>query len=507
MAAGSLQGRSMKKYIAALDQGTTSTRFIIFDRFGRIASSAQREHRQIFPQPGWVEHDPEEIWENTCLVIREALAAAKLGREDLEALGITNQRETTVMWDSRTGLPLHNAVVWQDMRTDQLCAQLAREGGKERFRAATGLPVATYFSAPKIKWLIDQQAEVARAVRAEHAMFGTIDSWLLWKLSGGRIHATDVTNASRTMLLNLATLRWDFEILQTMGLPHTILPAVLPSSGFFAEAAAPAEIAGLPILGMIGDQQGALAGQACFRAGQAKNTYGTGCFMLLHTGARPMPSTHGLLTTVAGQRAGHHATFALEGSVAISGALVQWLRDNLGLISAAPEVETLARSVTDNGGLYFVPAFSGLYAPHWREDARGIIAGLTRYATRGHLARAALEATAFQTREVLEAMIQDAGIALTELKVDGGMVANELLMQFQADMLQVPVVRPQITETTALGAAYMAGLASGFWRDETELEQNWQVDKIWQAEMAAEERTRLYAGWQKAVSRTLNWVD
>ena len=497
----------MKKYIAALDQGTTSTRFIIFDRFGRIAASAQREHRQIFPQPGWVEHDPEEIWANTCAVIREALAAARLGRDDLEALGITNQRETTVMWDSQSGLPLHNALVWQDMRTDQLCAQLTREGGKGRFRAATGLPVATYFSAPKIKWLIDQQPAVARAVHAERAMFGTIDSWLLWKLSGGRIHATDVTNASRTMLLNLSTLRWDFEILQSMGLPHTILPAVLPSSGFFAEAAAPAEIAGLPILGMIGDQQGALAGQACFRAGQAKNTYGTGCFMLLHTGTQPMASAHGLLTTVAGQRAGHHATFALEGSVAISGALVQWLRDNLGLISAAAEIETLARSVNDNGGLYFVPAFSGLYAPHWREDARGIIAGLTRYANRGHIARAALEATAFQTREVLEAMIQDAGIALTELKVDGGMVANELLMQFQADMLRVPVVRPQITETTALGAAYMAGLASGFWRDETELEQNWQVDKVWQAEMAEAERARLYAGWQKAVSRTLNWVE
>jgi len=497
----------MNTFIGALDQGTTSTRFIVFDRLGRIIASAQREHRQHYPQPGWVEHDPLEIWQNSCLVIREAMAAARLTAANLAAIGITNQRETTVMWDRTSGAPLHNALVWQDMRTDRIIARLAADGGRERYRAATGLPLATYFSAPKIVWLIENQPAVAAAVREERALFGTIDSWLLWQLSGGTRHATDVTNASRTMLLDLASLRWDESIAASMGIPGHILPAVLPSSGFFAEAVAPAEIAGVPLLGLIGDQQAALAGQACFHPGQAKNTYGTGCFMLLHTGSRPMSSAHGLLTTVAGQRAGNAAAYALEGSVAIAGALVQWLRDNLGLIRSAPEIETLARSVEDNGGLYFVPAFSGLYAPHWRDDARGVIAGLTRFANRGHLARAVLEATAFQAREVLDAMIQDSGIGLAELKVDGGMVANELLMQFQADLLNVPVVRPRVTETTALGAAYMAGLACGYWRDEVELEQNWQVDKVWRPEMGEEERERLYGRWRKAVDRTLNWIE
>ncbi len=501
------EGRAMNSYIGALDQGTTSTRFIVFDRLGTIIASAQCEHRQIYPRPGWVEHDPAEIWQNSCLVIEEAMMRARLSAAQLEAIGITNQRETTVMWERESGVPLYNALVWQDMRTDRIIAGLAAEGGKERFRAATGLPLATYFSAPKIKWLLENIPAVAAAVREERALFGTIDTWLLWKLSGGRCHATDVTNASRTMLLDLASLRWDEAIASAIGIPGHILPEVLPSSGFFAEAAAPDVIAGVPLLGLIGDQQAALAGQACFQPGQAKNTYGTGCFMLLHTGARPMVSAHGLLTTVAGQRAGRPAAYALEGSVAIAGALVQWLRDNLGLISSAPEIETLARSVEDNGGLYFVPAFSGLYAPHWREEARGVIAGLTRFANRGHLARAVLEATAFQTREVLDAMIKDSGIGLAELKVDGGMVANQLLMQFQADLLDVPVVRPKVTETTALGAAYMAGLACGYWRDEEELERNWQVDQVWRPEMGEEERARLYSLWRKAVERTLNWVE
>ncbi len=497
----------MQKYIAALDQGTTSTRFMIFDRLGHVVAAAQKEHRQIYPNPGWVEHDPTEIWQNACAVIQTAMAGAKLTAANLGAIGITNQRETTVMWDRETGAPLHHALVWQDMRTDRICADWAAGGGRDRFRAATGLPITTYFSAPKIKWLIENVPSIAAAVHAERALFGTIDAWLLWQMTFGRCHATDVTNASRTLLLDLETLLWDDHILDAVGLPKSILPAVLPSSGFFAEASAPEVIAGVPILGMIGDQQAALAGQACFRSGQAKNTYGTGCFMLLHTGTEPMASAHGLLTTVACQREGAAATYALEGSVAITGALVQWLRDNLGLICSAPEVETLARSVADNGGVYFVPAFSGLYAPHWRDDARGIIAGLTRYANRGHIARAVLESTAFQTREVLDAMIQDAHIALTELKVDGGMVANELLMQFQADLLNVPVVRPKITETTALGAAYMAGLASGYWRSEQDLEQNWQVDKTWRPEMEAEQRARIFSQWQKAVTRTLNWVD
>jgi len=485
----------MSTFIGALDQGTTSTRFIVFDRLGRIIASAQREHRQHYPQPGWVEHDPLEIWQNSCLVIREAMAAARLTAANLAAIGITNQRETTVMWDRTSGAPLHNALVWQDMRTDRIIARLAADGGRERYRAATGLPLATYFSAPKIVWLIENQPAVAAAVREERALFGTIDSWLLWQLSGGTRHATDVTNASRTMLLDLASLRWEESIAASMGIPGHILPAVLPSSGFFAEAVAPAEIAGVPLLGLIGDQQAALAGQACFHPGQAKNTYGTGCFMLLHTGSRPMSSAHGLLTTVAGQRAGHAAAYALEGS------------DNLGFFEFSKHVEDYAVSVPDNGGVYFVPAFSGLFAPHWQSDARGVIVGLTRFINKGHICRAALEATAYQTREVLDAMEQDSGVQLTALKVDGGMVYNKLLMQFQADILGVPVVRPVVAETTALGAAYAAGLAVGYWNDLDELRQNWQMDHTWQPQMSEEERARLYRGWNKAVERSMHWLD
>jgi len=479
-------------FIMAIDQGTTSSRAIIFNHAGQIVSSGQLEHEQIFPRAGWVEHNPDEIRNSVNEVMGQAFARARINRHQIAAVGITNQRETTLVWDRETGEPVYNAIVWR---------------GQDRFRAQTGLPLATYFSGPKIKWILDNVNGVAEAAARGDALFGNIDTWVIWNLTGGPnggAHVTDVTNASRTLLMNLRTLDWDEDILRILGIPRQMLPAIRPSSdgdlyGY--------TLGKVPVCGDLGDQQAALVGQTCFQSGEAKNTYGTGCFMLLHTGSRPMSSAHGLLTTVAGQRAGHAAAYALEGSVAIAGALVQWLRDNLGLIRSAPEIETLARSVEDNGGLYFVPAFSGLYAPHWRDDARGVIAGLTRFANRGHLARAVLEATAFQAREVLDAMIQDSGIGLAELKVDGGMVANELLMQFQADLLNVPVVRPRVTETTALGAAYMAGLACGYWRDEVELEQNWQVDKVWRPEMGEEERERLYGRWRKAVDRTLNWIE
>jgi glycerol kinase len=492
----------MRRYILAIDQGTTSTRCILFDAQGMPVAMAQQEHRQIYPRPGWVEHDALEIWENTEGVVRQALAKAGARPAEILAIGITNQRETTVIWERETGRPIYNAIVWQDTRTDALCAELAQEGGQDRFRPQTGLPLATYFSGPKIAWLLEHiPGARARAERGE-LLFGNIDTWLIWNLCGE--HVTDVTNASRTLLMNLHTLDWDDHILSVLGIPRAMLPRIRPSVEIYGTARGVLE--GVPVAGDLGDQQAALFGQTCFAPGEAKNTYGTGCFMLLNTGETPIPSQAGLLTTLAYQIAGQPAVYALEGSIAISGALVQWLRDNLGLISKSAEIEALARSVEDNGGIYFVPAFSGLFAPYWRSDARGVIVGLTRYVNKGHLARAALEATAYQTREVLEAMEADSGVKLSVLKVDGGMVVNELLMQFQADMLGVPVVRPKVIETTALGAAYAAGLATGFWRDLESLRQQWQVDRRWQPQMDAERREQLYAGWKKAVTRTFDWV-
>lgn len=503
----------MAKFVAAIDQGTTSTRCMLFDRQGRIAGSDQKEHQQIYPQPGWVEHDPLEIWYRTLEVIRRAIKNAKVRPEDIAAIGVTNQRETTVVWNKTTGKPYHNAIVWQDTRTKQICDALATDGGQDRFRTQVGLPLATYFSGPKLRWLLDQVPELLVDGQRGEALFGTIDSWVIWWLTGGPdggSHVTDVTNASRTMLMNLQTLDWDTDILRILGIPREMLPRIVPSSDpetwGITHAESPFETA-IPVCGNLGDQQAALVGQACFNAGEAKNTYGTGCFMLMNTGEKPMPSESGLLTTLAYRFGDAPAMYALEGSIAITGALVQWLRDNLGLIQNAAEIEDLARSVEDNGGLYFVPAFSGLFAPYWRSDARGVIAGLTRYANKGHLARAALEATAYQTREVLQAMHQDSGIALHSLKVDGGMVHNELLMQFQADILNVPVVRPKIAETTSLGAAYAAGLAVGFWTDLDDLRANWSEDRSWKPKMDEHERENLYSEWLKAVERTFDWVE
>ena len=492
----------MKTYIGAIDQGTTSTRFIVFDRAGATVAHAQREHRQIFPQPGWVEHDPAEIQGNVERVIDEALRGADLSPRDLMAVGITNQRETTVLWDRGTGRPVHNALVWQDTRVDPLVAEYTRDGGQDRFRAQTGLPLASYFSALKLRWLLDNVPDARRRADAGDLMFGTVDSWLLWNLTGQ--HLTDVTNASRTQLMNLSTLDWDEALLSAFGIPRAVLPAIRPSSGVFGTARAP--LAGVPITGVLGDQQAALMGQACFAAGEAKNTYGTGCFLLMHTGERPIASAHGLLTTVAAKLGDAPATYALEGSVAIAGALVQWLRDNLGIIRTSAEVEVLAASVPDNGGVYFVPAFSGLYAPYWRADARGVLAGLTRFAGAGHIARAALEATAFQTLDVVRAMERDSGIPIQSLRADGGMAVNAALMQFQSDMLDVPVVRPRGVETTALGAAYAAGLAVGYWRDLDDLRTNWAVDRVWDPSMDAGRRTLLEVGWRKAVERSFGWA-
>jgi glycerol kinase len=494
-------------YVGAIDQGTTSSRFIVFDEGGGIVALAQKEHRQIYPQAGWVEHDPVEVWQNTCAVIAEALARAGLSAADLQAVGITNQRETTVLWDRRTGAPLHNALVWQDTRVDGLVADLARAGGKDRLRAHTGLPLASYFSGLKLKWLLDHVPGARAKAEAGDALFGTVDSWLVWNLTGGPgggLHLTDVTNASRTQLMDLESLAWDEEILALFGVPRSCLPRIVSSSAVLAEAREP--LPGVPIAGILGDQQAALVGQACFRPGEAKNTYGTGCFMLMNTGETPFPSTCGLVTTLAYRLGDNRPVYALEGSIAIAGALVQWLRDNLGLIDSSGEIEALARSVPDAGGVTIVPAFSGLYAPHWNEGARGLVGGLTRFAGKGQIARAALEATAFQTREVLDAMVQDTGIPVRELRTDGGMVVNELLMQFQADILDVPVVRPRVTETTALGAAYAAGLATGVWAGTDDLVRNWSVDRRWTPAMVADERNRLYAGWRKAVARALDWV-
>ncbi len=500
--------------LLALDQGTTSTRCMVFDQAGRVRARAQREHQQIFPQAGWVEHDPLEIWANTQAVITEALGQG-VDVAQIAALGLTNQRETTVIWERATGRPIYNALVWQDTRTAGTCAGLAALGGQDRFRAQTGLPLATYFSGPKLQWLLDHLPGARARAAAGDLLFGTIDTWLIWNLTGGvngGLHITDVTNASRTLLMNLHTLDWDDGLLRVMAVPRLGLPEIRASSevyGAVSPEVAGGALAGLPIGGALGDQQAALFGQTCFAPGEAKNTYGTGCFMLLNTGAAPVASAHGLLTTLAYQRAGQPPVYALEGSIAIAGALVQWLRDNLGLIANAAEIEPLARSVPDNGGAYFVPAFSGLYAPYWKDNARGVIAGLTRFVNKGHIARAALEATAFQTRAVLDAMHADAGpgVSLSALKVDGGMVFNDLLMQFQADLLGVPVIRPTVAETSALGAAYAAGLAVGVWPHVDELRANWGEDHRWTPTMPAAERARLYAAWQKAVTRTFDWVD
>ena len=493
----------MANYVGAIDQGTTSTRFIVFDRKGQTIATAQREHRQIYPQPGWVEHDPLEIRDTTFAVIEQALRGAGLTPHDLAAVGITNQRETTLLWDRATGRPLHNALVWQDTRTDALIAEYGRLGGQDRFRAQTGLPLATYFSAPKLRWLLDHVPDADRRAVAGELAFGTIDSWLMWHLTG--LHITDVTNASRTQLMHLHTLDWDDALLSAFGIPRAVLPRIVASSAVYAEARGPLQ--GVPIAGILGDQQAALFGQACCEPGEAKNTYGTGCFLLLHTGTTPKTSSHGLVTTVAGKFGDAPACYALEGSIAVTGALVQWLRDNLGMIRSSAEVEQLATSVPDNGGVYFVPAFSGLFAPYWRADARGMIAGLTGFATAGHIARAVLEAAAYQTLDVVRAMEQDAGMHLRTLRVDGGMVANGLLMQFQADMLGVDVVRPACIETTALGAAYAAGLAVGYWRDLDDLRANWAEARRWKPGMAEERRSELTRGWRKAVERSFGWTD
>lgn len=506
---GNAGQRSVARYIGALDQGTTSTRFIVFDGAGKIVSVAQKEHRQIYPQPGWVEHDPEEIWTRTREVIASAIMQSKLRPNDLAAIGITNQRETVVLWDRRTGKPIANAVVWQDTRTDDLVRELSLNGGQDRYRAKTGLPLATYFSSLKIRWLLKRVPGLREKAGAGEILFGNIDTFLVWKLTGGvdgGVHVTDVSNASRTQLMNLETLAWDREILSELEIPAAMLPQIRSSSEIYGAAQLDA-VKGVPIAGILGDQQAALVGQTCFKLGEAKNTYGTGCFLLMNTGERPVQSRHGLLTTVAYKFGKQPVHYALEGSVAITGALVQWLRDNLKIIEKSSEIDALARSVADNGGVYFVPAFSGLYAPYWKANARGVIAGLTRFANRGHIARAALEATAFQVREVVEAMENDSGIHLDVLRADGGMVTNDLLMQFQADILNRPVVRPSVQETTALGAAYAAGLAVGFYENTDELGAHWSVDRTWQPSMDAATRDRLYRMWKKAVTRAFDWID
>lgn len=499
----------MASFVGALDQGTTSTRFIVFDRSGEIASIAQKEHRQIYPKPGWVEHDPEEIWRCTQDVIQAAMEARSLRPRDLAAIGITNQRETVVVWQRKTGKPVYNAIVWQDTRVASLVASYVANGGKDRYRSQTGLPLATYFSALKVRWILDDIPGGCEQAAAGDILFGNIDTYLIWNLTGGPdggIYVTDVTNASRTQLMNLQTLDWDTGLLDDFGIPREMLPRVVSSSEIYGQAQLSA-VAGVAVAGDLGDQQAALVGQACFRPGEAKNTYGTGCFLLMNTGEKAVPSRSGLITTVAFKLGAKPAVYALEGSIAIAGALVQWLRDNLGLIETSTEIETLARTAGDNGGAYFVPAFSGLYAPYWKDDARGVIAGLTRYVNKGHLARAVLEATAFQVREVVDAMAMDSGITLDLLRVDGGMVTNDLLMQFQCDILAKPVVRSKVKETTALGAAYAAGLAVGFFNGTAELVANWAADRRWEPVMSQESRERLYHFWNKAVARTFDWVE
>jgi len=500
----------MADYIAAIDQGTTSTRCMIFDHSGSVVSVAQMEHEQIFPRAGWVEHDPTEIWNNTREVIGSALSKANLNSGNIKAIGITNQRETAVVWDKTTGEPVHNAIVWQDTRTQKICDELAGDEGNDKYKAKVGLPLATYFSGPKIRWILDNVDGAREKAEAGDLLFGNTDAWVLWNLTGGAendgVHVTDVTNASRTMLMDLSTLSWDEGIAADMKIPMSMLPEIKSSSEVYGECK-PGVINGVPVAGILGDQQAATFGQACLEVGMAKNTYGTGNFILLNTGEEQVPSDNGLLTTVCYKIGDRKPIYALEGSIAVTGSLVQWVRDNLGLIKDAPEIETLAKDVDDNGGAYFVPAFSGLFAPYWRSDARGALVGLTRYVNKGHIARAVLEATAFQSREVVDAMNADSGVPLTELKVDGGMVVNETLMQFQADILGVDVVRPKVAETTALGAAYAAGLAVGYWESEDDIRNNWGEDKRWSPQMDDDAREKTFRNWKKAVTKTFDWVD
>jgi glycerol kinase len=500
----------VSSYILSLDQGTTSSRAILFDHDGAIVASSQREHQQIFPQAGWVEHDPMEIWVNVREVMGEALSRAQLTRHDVAGIGITNQRETAIIWNRKTGQPIYNALVWQDTRTQGIVDAAEKSHGSDLFRERCGLPLATYFSASKIVWILDNVPGARTAAEAGELAFGTPDTWVLWNLTGGidgGVHATDVTNASRTLFMDLHTCQWDDELLAIWGIPKALLPEIRSSSEIYGHAHTSSLLREVPISGILGDQQAATFGQVAFEAGESKNTYGTGNFLIVNTGDKPVMSKNGLLTTVAYQLGEQPPRYALEGSIAVTGSLIQWLRDNLGIISEAAEVEALAASVPDNGGCYVVPAFSGLFAPYWRSDARGVIVGLTRFINKGHIARASLEATAFQTREVLDAVNADAGVDLTELKVDGGMVKNETLMQFQADILGVPVVRPKVAETTALGAAYAAGLAVGYWSDLDELRGKWGEDTRFEPHMGAEERETLLAGWKKAVTRSFDWVD
>jgi glycerol kinase len=497
----------MAKYVAAVDQGTTSTRFMIFDHSGGVVSVHQMEHEQIYPKPGWVEHDPMEIWARTQDVVKAAMDKNGVTAADLAAIGVTNQRETTVVWNPKTGKPYYNAIVWQDTRTKDICDALAKDGGQDRFRPKVGLPLATYFSGPKVKWILENVQGVRAAAEKGEAIFGNIDTWVIWNLTGGvngGAHVTDVTNASRTMLMNLNTLDWDDEILKIMGIPRKMLPAVRPSGdpkiyGY--------TLGKVPVCGDLGDQQAALVGQTCFSPGEAKNTYGTGCFMLLNTGTKPVPSKSGLLTTLGYKIGDEPAIYCLEGSIAITGALVQWLRDNLKLYDFSKHVEDFAKAVPDSGGIYIVPAFSGLFAPYWQSDARGVIVGLTRFINKNHICRAALEASAYQTREVLDAMEKDSGVKLAALKVDGGMVYNDTLMQFQSDILNVPVIRPKVAETTALGASYAAGLAVGFWGNIEDTRKNWQIDHTWKPAMEEATRAKLYKGWLKAVQKSMHWLE
>jgi glycerol kinase len=501
----------MADYVAAVDQGTTSTRCMIFNHKGLPVGIHQMEHEQIYPKAGWVEHDPMEIWARTQDVIKGAMKNAKLKASDIAAVGVTNQRETTVVWDKNTGKPYYNAIVWQDTRTDKLIKEFEGGSGQNRFRDKVGLPLATYFSGPKVRWILDNVPEAKAAAEKGDAVFGNIDTWVIWNLTGGPkggAHVTDVTNASRTMLMNLETLDWDEEIAKVMGVPKSMLPKVMPSSAVYGYTDENGPFGGkIPVSGDLGDQQAATVGQAALSAGEAKNTYGTGCFMILNTGTDIVPSKNGLLTTLCYKFGDKPAVYALEGSIAITGALVQWLRDNMNFFDYSTHIEDYAKSVEDNGGVYFVPAFSGLFAPYWKSDARGAIVGLTRYVNKGHIARAALEATAYQTREVLDAMNADSGVPLTALKVDGGMVYNDTLMQFQADVLGVPVIRPQVAETTALGAAYAAGLAVGFWKNEDDIRNNWAMDKTWEPDPESKASTENYRMWKKAVTRTFDWVE
>jgi len=500
----------MTAYLGAIDQGTTSTRFIVFDRAGRIVSAAQKEHEQIYPKPGWVEHDPEEIWRRTQDVICEAMQKGSFQPKDLAGIGITNQRETTIMWNRKTGTAVYNAIVWQDTRVEDYVAEFSRDGGQDRFRAKTGLPLAAYFSGLKIRWILNNVRGAREIAESGDLLFGNIDSYLVWKLTGGTnggIHITDVTNASRTQLIDLHKLNWDEEQLKLFGIPKGVLPRIVSSSEVYGKVTTISAVDGVPVAGILGDQQAALVGQTCFNTGEAKNTYGTGCFLLMNTGTEAVLSAHGLITTVAFKLGDKPAQYALEGSIAITGALVQWMRDNLGMVEKSADIETLARTVNDNGGVYFVPAFSGLYAPYWKASARGVIAGLTRYANKGHLARAVLEATAYQTREVVEAMEMDSKVHLDEVRADGGMVDDDLLMQFQADILNRNVIRPLTVETTALGSAYAAGLAVGYYKNLDELCANWGVACTWKPQMEDAQRERLYKDWKKAVTRSFDWVD